>query len=68
MDEDLKKSMEKTCHELGINITTAITMFAKKMTREQRIPFSVSINNPVNYLTVGTEQKPPIDMEKSEEK
>ena len=44
MDENLKKSMEQTCHELGINITTAFTIFAKKMTREKRIPFEVSID------------------------
>lgn len=42
MDEDLKKSMEETCRELGLNMTTAFTIFAKKMTREKRIPFEVS--------------------------
>lgn len=44
MDEDLKKNMEKTCQELGMNMTTAITIFAKKMTREKRIPFEVSVD------------------------
>lgn len=44
MDEELKKSMEQTCNELGINVTTAFTIFAKKMTRERRIPFEVSID------------------------
>lgn len=44
MDEDLKKSMEATCQELGINMTTAFTIFAKKVTREKRIPFEVSID------------------------
>lgn len=42
MDEELKKSMEQTCHELGMNMTTAFTIFAKKVTREKRIPFEVS--------------------------
>lgn len=42
MDEDLKKSMEHTCQELGMNMTTAFTIFAKKMTREHAIPFEVS--------------------------
>lgn len=45
MDEELKKSMEQTCNELGINVTTAFTIFAKKMTREKRIPFEVSIDS-----------------------
>lgn len=44
MDEDLKKSMEATCQELGINMTTAFTIFAKKVIREKRIPFEVSID------------------------
>ena len=42
MDEDLKKSMELTCQSLGLNMTTAFTIFAKKMSHEQRIPFEVS--------------------------
>ena len=44
IDEDLKKSMESVCKELGINISTAFTIFAKKMSREQRIPFDVSVD------------------------
>lgn len=44
MDEELKRSMEQTCQELGINMTTAFTIFAKKMSREKRIPFEVSID------------------------
>lgn len=44
MDEKLKKSMEKTCQELGMTMTTAFTIFAKKMSREKRIPFEVSID------------------------
>ena len=44
MDENLKKSMERTCQSLNMNMTTAFTIFAKKMSREQRIPFEVSID------------------------
>ena len=44
MDEELKKNMEQTCQELGMNMTAAITIFAKKMTREKRIPFDVSVD------------------------
>ena len=42
MDEELKKQMEITCKELGLNMSTAFNIFAKKMTRENRIPFEVS--------------------------
>ena len=44
MDEELKKSVERTCQALGMNMTTAFTIFAKKMSREQRIPFEVSVD------------------------
>jgi DNA-damage-inducible protein J len=42
MDETLKKSMEKTCEEMGMSMTTAFTIFAKKVTKEKRIPFEVN--------------------------
>ncbi len=45
MDEDLKKDMDNTCKELGMTMTTAFTIFAKKMTREKRIPFDVSVDS-----------------------
>lgn len=44
IDEELKKDLEDTCKELGMNITTAVTIFAKKMSREHRIPFEVSVD------------------------
>ena len=44
MDEELKRSMEAVCQELGMNMTTAFTIFAKKMSREHRIPFEVSVD------------------------
>lgn len=44
MDETLKKNMEQTCKELGMSMSTAFTIFAKKVTREQRIPFEVSVD------------------------
>lgn len=44
MDEELKKNMEETCKDLGLSMTTAFTIFAKKMTREKRIPFDVSVD------------------------
>ena len=44
MDKELKRNMEQTCQELGMDMSTAITISAKKMTREKRIPFEVSVN------------------------
>ncbi len=42
MDPELKRSMEQVCQELGLSMSTAFTIFAKKMAREHRIPFEVS--------------------------
>jgi len=42
MDEDLKKNMEKVCSDMGLSMTAAFTIFAKKVSRERRIPFEIS--------------------------
>ena len=42
MDNDLKNSFDHICNELGMSMSTAVTMLAKKMTREQRLPFDLS--------------------------
>ena len=42
MDEELKKNMEETCRKMGISMTAAFTMFAVKVTQEQRIPFEIT--------------------------
>ncbi len=34
MDENLKKNFEFICDELGMNMSTAITLFAKTVCRE----------------------------------
>ena len=44
MDEDLKRQFDYVCNELGLNMSTAITIFAKKMVRENAIPFEVSFD------------------------
>lgn len=44
MDAELKKNMEQTCSELGMSMTTAFIIFAKKVIREKRIPFEVSVD------------------------
>lgn len=44
MDDALKHDFDTVCNDLGLSMTTAITMLAKKMTREKRLPFDVSID------------------------
>ncbi len=44
MDDGLKKDFDTICNELGMTMTTAVVMLAKKMAREKRLPFEVSID------------------------
>lgn len=44
MDVAMKAELEELCQELGMNMTTAFNIFAKKMIRERRIPFDVSVD------------------------
>ena len=46
LDQDTKRSMEGVCRDLGMSMTTAFTLFAKKVNRERRIPFDVSLDVP----------------------
>lgn len=42
MDEKLKKQFDKFCSEIGMSMTTAICIFAKKVVKEQKIPFEIT--------------------------
>lgn len=44
MDDSLKRQTETILEELGLNMTTAMTMFAKTIVREQRLPLDLSID------------------------
>ena len=42
MDADLKQQFEAFCTDMGMSMTTAFTIFARKAVREYRIPFEIS--------------------------
>ncbi len=44
MDDTLKRRTEAVLDELGLNMTTAMTMFAKTIVREQRLPLDLSVD------------------------
>ena len=46
MDSELKKQFEAFCSDVGMNMTTAFCVFAKKAVRERRIPFEISAEDP----------------------
>ena len=42
VDDDIKMRAEKACTAMGMNMTTAITIYLVKLGNEMRIPFEVS--------------------------
>ena len=44
LDDKDKKGMEMVCDALGLSMSAAFTIFAKKVSREKRIPFDLSID------------------------
>lgn len=57
MDAEDKKGMEEVCKELGMSMSTAFTIFAKKLRREKRIPFDVSIDPFYSDTNIGHLEK-----------
>ena len=42
LDENLKKSAQILFADLGMDLTTAVTVYLKQAVREQRIPFEIT--------------------------
>ena len=49
IDEDLKASMEQACNDMGMSMTTAFTIYAKKVSKERRIPFEITADPDTFY-------------------
>ena len=46
MDKNLKEQFDKFCSDIGMSMTTAFCVFAKKAVREQKIPFEITADEP----------------------
>lgn len=46
MEDSLKKEFDRLCSDFGMSMSTAITVFAKAVVRERKIPFEISANVP----------------------
>ena len=68
MDAELKKEFEEFCSNVGMNMTTAFTIFARRTVRENRIPFEVSADcrpcgsnplttHPIHKITLNTKKR-----------
>lgn len=44
IDDDVKRMAEQVCSDLGISMSSAINIYLKKLGREKRIPFEVSVD------------------------
>lgn len=42
MDENLKNQFDTLCNEFGMNMSTAINVFARAVVRQRKIPFEIS--------------------------
>lgn len=58
MDEELKRQFEAFCQEVGMSMTTAFTIFAKRVVRDQAIPFRLTANDPFAGMpgTISTQE------------
>lgn len=46
MDDGLKKEFDSLCSDFGMSMSTAITVFAKAVVRERKIPFEIASPDP----------------------
>jgi DNA-damage-inducible protein J len=48
IDRDLKAEADQLFNALGMNLTTAITVFVKQAVRQRKIPFEVALDSGVS--------------------
>lgn len=46
MDAELKKQFDAFCKEVGLTMSAAVNVFARKAVKEKRIPFSIGEDAP----------------------
>ena len=56
MDAELKRQFEAFCADMGMSMTTAFCVFAKKAVREYRIPFEIGAENPNEETRLAIEE------------
>ena len=51
MDENLKKNVEAICKQMGMTLTTLLTICCRKVEQERRIPFDITADADPFYQT-----------------
>lgn len=64
MDEELKRQFDKFCSDIGMTMTTAICVFAKKAVKEQRIPFEITADPFYSLANIKRLEKAVADLDK----
>ncbi len=49
MDSEVKKEFTAWCKSVGMNASTAVNMFAKKVLQEKKLPFTISTEDDPFY-------------------
>ena len=44
IDRDLKEEADQIFNDMGMNLTTAITIFVKQAVRQKKIPFEIALD------------------------
>lgn len=64
MDENLKKQAELLFDDMGLNMTTAFTIFTKAVVRQGKIPFEISADQFYNSANLSHLAKAIKELEK----
>lgn len=46
MENETKREFEKFCKDVGLSVSAAFNIFAKKVIREHKIPFEITNDDP----------------------
>ena len=44
IEDEVKKKAEEACADIGLSLSSAINIYLKKLGREKRIPFELSVD------------------------
>jgi DNA-damage-inducible protein J len=57
VDENVKRSFEEFCVDVGLNMSVAVNMFMRAALKEQKIPFPIESSKPPYGLTLLKEMR-----------
>lgn len=58
-DDEMKKELDEMCEDMGMNLTTFFTIYAKKVLHDRKIPFEITA--PRKPFDSSTNQRAPAE-------